>query len=114
MATLFVCFGLVVLIATAILQLMRRLRISCWLLALLPGCLCLAALADLSRGVRNLGQASFDSDVKTLVFSLSLLAVGILAGILSRWRWLFWIVWISNAFVCGILIYLTFFWHVFS
>ena len=99
---------------TAALQLMGRRRLSCWLLLLFPTILCVAALADLARGSARIGLAAFESDEKQLAILLCFLAVSGIAAFRPGWRWLFWAAWVLNALVCGVLIYLAFFWKVFS
>jgi hypothetical protein len=114
MQSLAVFFAIALLITTAILNLIGKRVLSCWLLALFPAAICAGTLIDLSLGVRYLGQASFDTDVRTIPSALALLAVTVLAALRSRWRWLFWIAWLANALICGVVVYLAFFWKVFS
>ena len=54
------------------------------------------------------------SDQKQLAVALVMLAISIFAALRAQWRWLFWIEWFLNGIVCGMLIYLVFFWKVFS
>jgi hypothetical protein len=106
--------AIALLLAAAGLQIRGRRRLSCWLLVVFPGFLCLAYLRDLSLGPARLGAAAYVSDQKQLVVALAMVAVSIFAAFRAEWRWLFWIEWCLNAIVCGMLIYLVFFWKVFS
>ena len=114
MATLFIAFAIALLVITALLQLRRKPGLSCWLLAILPAFACMAALLDLSRGVAQLGRSTFESDEKQLVFCVLILLLNVAAALLPRWRILFWGAWLFNALICGVVVYLAFFWHVFS
>jgi hypothetical protein len=111
---LFCWFGIVLLIATAVLQFTRKFAIGCWLLVFFALALCAGLLFDLSHGVRNLGEASYHSDLNALVPIFGFLGLTIFAALRSNWRWLFWITWLVSAGICGIVVYLTFFWKVFS
>ncbi len=104
----------VLVIGTAILQLTGRRKLSCWLLALFPASLCVGCLVDLAGGAAKIGEGAYQSDQKQLIPCLILLAINVIAALRSQWRWLFWIAWAFNAFICGILVYLAFFWKVFS
>jgi hypothetical protein len=108
----FVVVGL--LVATAALQLTGRPRLSCWLLALFPACLCAGCLVDLVHGAAQIGASAYRSDRKQLISCLIFLAISLFAALRSQWRWLFWLAWVLNALICGILVYLAFFWKVFS
>ncbi|WP_348264095.1 hypothetical protein P8935_06060 [Telmatobacter sp. DSM 110680] len=114
MATLFCWFAITLLVACAILEFTQWRVIGTRLLILFPAVLCLSLLLDLSHGVTKLGQAAYNSDLRTLPILLIFLAIAILAALRSAWRWLFWIVWLIGAALCSIAIYLTFFWKVFS
>ena len=87
---------------------------GCWLLALSPASLCAGFLLDLSRGVRQIGQAALENDRNQLAFCLVLLAACLLAALRPRWPWLFWIAWAVNALICAVLFYMVFFWKVFG
>ena len=102
------------LLAAAGLRLAKKLRAACWLMVVFPSFLCLAYLRDLAQGPRALGLGAFKSDQKQLAVALFMLAVSIFAALRAQWRWLFWIEWFLNGIVCGMLIYLVFFWKVFS
>jgi len=102
------------LIAAAALQLTGRRRLSCWLLALFPASLCVGCMVDLAHGAAQMGAGAYQSDLKQLIPCLVLLAIGVFAALRTQWRWLFWLAWVLNAFICGILVYLAFFWKVFS
>ncbi len=105
---------LALLLAAAGLQLAGKRSVGCWLLVLFPGFLCLAYLRDLSKGPRVLGLGAFQGDEKQLLVALCMLAVSIFAAFRTQWRWLFWLEWLLNGIVCGMLVYLVFFWKVFS
>jgi len=111
---LFCWVGTFVLLVCAVLQFTRKRALSCWLLVLIPTLVSLALLADLSHGSRNLGEASYQSDLKGLLPSLGFLALSVIAALRPGWRWLFWIVWLLCALLCSIAIYLEYFWKVFS
>ena len=114
MAVLFCWFGIVLLVACAALQFISRRALACWLLVLFPAAVGAALLADLSHGVRGLGSAGYQSDLRGLLPALGYLAVAVLAAFRPNWRWLFWIVWLVSAFLCAIAIYMEYFWKVFS
>ena len=114
MAALFCWFAIILLVACAVLEFTRWRVVGTWLLVLFPAALCIGLLVDLAHGERNLGEASYKSDLRTLPFLLGFLAVAVLAALRPGWRWLFWIEWILGALFCSIAVYLTFFWHVFS
>lgn len=114
MGVLFCWFGIVLLVVCAVLQFTRRRALGCWLLVLFPTAIGVALLADLSHGVRNLGAASYQSDLKGLLPALGFVAVSVLAALRPNWRWLFWIVWLVSALICSIAVYLEYFWKVFS
>ena len=114
MASPIAVFSAALLVAAAVLQLIERRRLACWLLVLLPVSLCGAATRDLSRGITHLGAAAYQNDRKQLLFSVLILALASLAALLPQRRLLFWASWVVNALVCGALVYLVFFWHVFS
>ena len=114
MAVLFCWFGIVLLVVCAVLQFTRRRVLGCWLLVLIPVAVGAALLADLSHGVRGLGSAGYQSDVRGLLPALAYLAVAVIAALRPNWRWLFWIVWLVGAFLCAIAIYMEYFWKVFS
>jgi hypothetical protein len=102
------------LLAAAALHLTGHPRLAAWLLVIFPGFLCLAYLHDLAKGSRILGLAAFQGDEKQLVVACFMLAVSIFAAFRTQWRWLFWTEWFLNGIACGMLVYLVFFWHVFS
>jgi hypothetical protein len=102
------------LILAAALEFTKKRKVSGWLLVPLPAFMCAAALVDLSRGEQKIGAAAFESDLKQLVFIVFLLLLCLLATLHPRWRWLFWLAWAFNAMFCGVLVYLAFFWKVFS
>ena len=114
MATLFCWSAIILLVACAVLEFTRWRIFGTWLLVLFPAALCSALLVDLAHGVSKLGQAGYNTDLRTLPFLLGFLAIAVLAALRPNWRWLFWIVWVIGALFCSIAVYLTFFWHVFS
>lgn len=111
-AIAFVAVG--VLILAAAFEFTKMRKVSGWLLVPFPAFLCAAALADLSRGEEKIGAAVFESDLKQLVFVVFLLLLCLLAALRPHWRWLFWTGWAVSAMICGVLLYLVFFWKVFS
>ena len=114
MASLFVIVSVVLLIAAAVLQFTKQKRLGGWLLVVLPASFCIAGIADVAHGARYLGEGAYESDLKELAYVLVLLLVTVLAAFDSWARWLFWVAWVLNAAVCGVLVYLAFFWKVFS
>ena len=114
MGVLFCWFGIVLLVICAVLQFTRKSALGCWLLTLFPTAIAAALLLDMSHGARNLGEASYQSDLTGLLPSLGFLAVSVFAALRPTWRWLFWIVWLVSALVCSIAVYLQFVWKVFS
>jgi len=114
MGALITLFLIAALLFAAALQWMGQHRLACWLLAAFPLFTCLACLRDLAQGASRIGLATYQSDQKQLGVALLLLAVSILAALRPHWRWLFWIEWILLGVACGVLVYLAFFWKVFS
>ena len=114
MATLFCWFAIILLVVCAVLEFTRWRVVGTWLLVLFPAAMFASLLFDLAHGVRKLGQAAYDTDLRTLPFLLGFLALAVLAALRPRWRWLFWIEWVIGALCCAIAVYLTFFWKVFS
>ncbi len=111
----FIAIGATVLLAvTAILQFTRKRQLGCWLLVAFPALLCAVALVDMARGPAALGQVAFESDTKQLMCCAALLGLTLLAAWRARWKWMFWVAWMMNALICGILVYLVFFWKVFG
>lgn len=114
METLFCWFAIVLLVTCAVLEFTPWRVIGTRLMVLFPAVLCFAVLLDIAHGVSKLGQASYNTDLRTLPFLLGFLALAVLAALRSSWRWLFWLTWAVSALFCSIAVYLTFFWHVFS
>lgn len=114
MAVLFCWFAIVLVVGSAILHFTRLRTLACWLLALLPASLCVALLTDLAKGAQKLGEGSYRSDQKTLLPMIGFLAIALFAAIRPKWGWIFWITWLFGAFICGVVIFLTYFWKVFS
>jgi hypothetical protein len=102
------------LIVAAVLQLMGWRRFSCWPLALFPASICVAALLDLSHGAAKIGAGAYASDQKQLPYCLAFLVLSVVPALRPQWNWLFWVAWVFNAFVCAFLVYVAFFWKVFS
>jgi hypothetical protein len=102
------------LLAAAALQFMGRPRVSCWLLVIFPAFLCLAYLRELMQGPQRLGLAAYSSDQEQIIVALGMLAFSIFVAFRTRWPWLFWLEWVLNGIACGMLVYLIFFWKVFS
>jgi hypothetical protein len=84
------------------------------LLILFPAALCFSLFHDLVKGPIKLGQAAYNSDLRTLPFLFGFLALAVLTTLRPSWRWLFWFTWLISAIFCSIAVYLTFFWKVFS
>ena len=114
MATLFCWFAIILLVTCAILEFTRWRVLGTRLLVLFPAVLCFGLLLDLFHGVHALGQAAYNTDLRTLPFLLGFLALAALAAIRTNWRWLFWIAWVVSAIFCSVAVYLTFFWKAFS
>jgi hypothetical protein len=114
MGALLTLIVLVLLLAAAAFHLRGRRRLSCWLLAAFPAFACIAYLRDLALGSARIGLAAYRSDRKQFGAALAMLAVSALAALRPQWRWLFWLEWLFSALACGVLIYLVFFWKVFS
>jgi len=112
-ATLAVIVIALLLVAAA-LHLIGKPRASAWLLVIFPAFLCLAYIRELLQGPQRLGLAAYASDQKQLIVALAMLAFSIFVAFRTRWRWLFWLEWILNGIACGMLVYLVFFWKVFS
>ena len=113
MASLITVVAVALVIAAAALWFKRR-RVSSCLLMTFPATLCIMALVDLSGGAARIGQAAFESDLKQLAYVFCLLLLCLLAALRPSWGWLFWAAWAFSALVCGVLVYLAFFWKVFS
>ena len=114
MASIIVFAVLAFLVAVAVLHMMGMRKVACWLLVVIPTFLCGQGLVDISRGIAKLGEASYRSDEKELTYSFGLLALSLFAAFRPKSPWLFWMVLAFNIAVCGILVYLTFFWKAFS
>ncbi len=106
MATLFCWFAILLLVACAALEFTRRRVVGTWLLVLFPAAMCASLLFDLAHGVSRLGQAAYNTDLRTIPFLLGFLALAVLAALRPRWRWLFWIEWVIGALFCAIAVYL--------
>jgi len=103
-----------VLIGAAALQIAGKRSFSCWLLVPFPAFSVVFGLFALADAPSRLGQAAFESDVKQVAFLAVLLLLSLASALRRKWRWLFWVAWIANALVCGVLVYLALFWKVFS
>jgi len=91
-----------------------RKTTACWLLVVFPSALCVGLFLDLAHGAQRLGQASYSSDLRTLPYVLGFLVVALIAALRPRWAWLFWIGWVFSALICAVVVFLTYFWKVFS
>lgn len=114
MAVLFCWFAIVLLLACAVLFFTPLRKLGCWLLVILPAALCAALLRDLARGAQKLGEASYHSDLRTFLPLIGLLAITLFGALRPKWGWVFWIAWLLNALVCTLVVFLTYFWKVFS
>lgn len=113
MAHVLVAIAVVLVVAAAVLEFTSKRRLSGWLLVPLPALMCGGGLLDFSRGAEKIGRAAFESDLKQLAY-LFFLLLSVFAALRPNARWLFWTAWALSALVCGALVYLAFFWHVFS
>jgi uncharacterized membrane protein len=113
-AAIFCWFAVVLVLTCAVLHFMRRRQLACWLHVIFPAALTLALSLDLAHGTAKLGQASYNSDMRTLSYLLGFLVVTVLAALRPKWGRLFWIAWAFSAFVCAVVIFLTYFWRLFS
>jgi hypothetical protein len=114
MATVLTVFAVVLLVAAAVLEFTRKRRLAGWLLVTFPALMCGAGLLDISGGVERIGRAAFESDLKQLAYISFLFLLCVFAALRPNWGWLFWTAWAFSALVCGVLVYLAFFWHVFG
>ncbi len=114
MTSLLVVVVAALLLVAAGLHIAKNRALPCWLLVPFPLIGCAAALVEISRGPNGIGEAAFKSDQKQLGYLAVLLLVSLLAALRPQWAWLFWLAWAFNALVCGILVYVAFFWKVFS
>ena len=89
-------------------------RFAGWLLTLFPAVLCIGLLVDLAHGAQKLGQAGYNSDLRTLSVSSGLPrrrrscrpAPKMGMALLDRLA--------PQRVVLRVVVYLTFFWKVFS
>lgn len=114
MAIFFCWFAVVLVLGSAVLHFTRQRTVACWLLALLPASLCVGLLMDLAKGAQKLGQGGYQSDLKTLLPIIGFLALAIFAAIKPKWGWLFWIAWVFGALTGAVVVFLTYFWKIFS
>ena len=114
MAVLFCWFAIVVVVASGALHFTRLRKLACWLLALFPASLCVGLFMDLVKGRQKLGEAAFHSDLRTLLPLAGFLAVTVFAALRPKWGWIFWIAWVLGALIAAIIVFLTYFWKVFS
>jgi hypothetical protein len=115
LAALFCWFAVILVLACAVLHFIARFRkLACWLLVLFPAVLCCGILLDLAHGMQKLGQAGYSTDIRTLPYFAGLLVVTLLAAIRPKSGWLFWIVWTFNLLFCALVVFLTYFWKMFS
>jgi hypothetical protein len=118
MATQTACIFAIALVAlwaaAAVLWFTRGRVIAGWLLTLLPASFCLSYMSELLKGEAALGRGTFGTDERQFLCGLVALVLTVSSAVKWRWRWLFWIVWICNGLVCAVVVYLVFFWKVFS
>ncbi len=114
MAVLFCWFAIALLFVSAALFFTPLRKLGCWLMALFPAALCAALFKELVKGSAKIGEATYHSDLIVLLPLLAFLAITILAAVRPRWGWVFWIGWVLNAMVCALIVFLTYFWKVFS
>lgn len=114
MAVLFCWFAILLLVVCAVLFFTSLRKLGCWLMVVFPAALCAALLKDLTKGARKMGEASYHSDLMVLLPLFALLVITVLAALRPRWGWVFWIAWILNALVCALIVFLTYFWKIFS
>ena len=114
MAVLFCWFAIALVLASAVLHFTHLRKAACWLLVLLPAALCIGLATDLAKGAQKLGQASYQSDLKTLLPLVGFLAITVFAALRPKWGWVFWIAWLFSAVICAVVVFLTYFWKVFS
>ena len=114
MSSLLVPVLIALLVAAAVLHVMRSHRVAAWLLVTFPAALCAGIVLDLSKGAAALGQGAFEGDQKQLVYCFFFLALSLTAALCPKWPWLFRLAWVIDASVCGILVYLAYFWKVFN
>ena len=113
-ASLFAIACVALWLASALLRMMRRGVFAGWPLTFLPGSACFRYVAELSRGGTALSLVPSASNQSQLLISLASLGLSVLSAVQWGWRWLFWTVWICNGLVCAVIVYLVFFWKVFS
>ena len=114
MAEVFCWSSVILVFACAVLHITRRKKLACWLLAVFPAALCLGLAFDLAHGAAKLGQAGYSSDVSTLPYLLAFLVITLVAAFRQQSRWIFWIAWVFSAFISAVVVFLTYFWKVFS
>ena len=114
MAAIFCWLAVILVFVCAVLRFTNRNILACWLLVIFPAALSLGLFVDLAHGVVKLGQASYNSDLRTLPYVLGYLVITLLAAFRPKWGWLFWIAWLFSAFICAVVVFLTYFWKVFS
>ena len=114
MAAVFCWFAVILVFICAVLRFTHKKNLACWLLVLFPAALSLGLFLDLAHGATKLGRASYSSDLRTLPHLLGFLVITLLAAFRPKWGWLFWIAWLFSAFVSAVVVFLTYFWKVFS
>jgi hypothetical protein len=114
MAVLFCWFAVFLLVVCAVLFFTPLRKLGCWLMAIFPAALCAGLIKELAKGAKSVGEASYRSDLMVLVPLLGFIAIAVFAALRPRWGWLFWIGWLLNALVCALIVFLTYFWKVFS
>ena len=114
MAIFLVLVVAAILVSAAVFRIVGRRTLSGWLLVPFPAFSVAFGLFALADAPSRLGQAAFESDVKQVAFLSVLLLLSLGSALRSSWSWLFWIVWLAVSGVLGIVVYLEFFWKVFS
>jgi hypothetical protein len=113
-AVLFCWLAVALLFVCAVLFFTPLRKLGCWLMAIFPAALCAAVLKDLAKGSTKVGAATYHSDLLVLLPLMGFLAITVVAALRPRWGWLFWIGWVLNAGICALIVFLTYFWKVFS
>ncbi|HVU46281.1 MAG TPA: hypothetical protein VHD85_09155 [Terracidiphilus sp.] len=114
MPSVIAAFAVVLLVTAVVFQFLKKLRLACWTLFAFPVVLSIAGLLSLIKDPAVVGATAFRANGNVLVFCIGLIGLCILAVLRPGWRWLFWMAWLPSAFICGALVYLVFFWNVFS
>jgi hypothetical protein len=101
-------------LASAILRLTQGRVVAGWPLTFLPASMCVSSVLALSQGKAALGRAGFETDLRVLLYCLAALGLSVFSAIQWKLRWLFWTIWVCSGLFCALIVYLVFFWKVFS